>query len=168
MRRTFIALGLALSLAAGAVQAQAPNFSTLEERMSAADFRRAGLDKLSAEELAALNAWLQQDAQRRGGVAAVAPPPGDADAGFARGGLFDGTSGPDRITSSIPGDFLGWEGGDDEFTLANGQVWRTIESGSRLRVRMKDPRVIIERGVLDSWYLRVDGNNQRVRVRRVK
>lgn len=166
MRRTFLALSLALSCAiAGSAQAQ--SFSTVEERMSAADFRRAGLDKLSPEELAALNAWLQQDAARRGAVAAPSLQQ-DPRVGFPQGDLFGSSVGPDRITSTIPGDFLGWEGGDDEFTLANGQVWRTIESSSRLRVRLRDPRVAIEKGALGAWYLRVDGYNERVRVRRSK
>jgi hypothetical protein len=170
MRRTaspFASTSLALAVAllvAGPLAAQ--QFSSLEERMSAADFQRAGLDKLSPEELAALNAWLQRDAATR-----VPPPsvaPGTDRAGFPVGGLLDGSSGPDRIVSSITGTFRGWEGGDDEFTLDNGQVWRTIESSSRFRQTVQNPRIIIERGLFDAWFLRVDGFNERVRVRRVK
>ena len=163
MRRTFLALGLALSLTAGSLHAQAPNFSTLEERMSAADFRRAGLDKLSAEELAALNAWLQQDAQRRGGAAATPPEDrrGFEDDGFF-GGARDGDA--DRVVSTIPGSFRGWRRAGDTITLANGQVWRVTDSSSSLSVDLTNPQVTIERNALGGWQLRVDGYNTRARV----
>ena len=49
-------LACLFTAAAGAqAQTAAP---TLEERMSQAEFRAAGLDKLSPEELASLNAWI--------------------------------------------------------------------------------------------------------------
>ena len=173
MRRTAsalvpTALALALALLAGAPVAAQP-FSTLEERMSAADFKRAGLDKLSEEELAQLNTWLQRDAATR--TPAAVAPAGVAGAdrtGFPSGGLLDRPQGPDRIVSSITGTFRGWEGGDDEFVLDNGQVWRTIESSSRFLQTIENPRIIIERGLFDAWFLRIEGYNERVRVRRVK
>lgn len=38
----------------------APMTSNVEQQMSADEFKAAGLDKLSAQELASLNAWLQR------------------------------------------------------------------------------------------------------------
>src|SRR5688572_7667735 len=49
-----LALALALALPAAAVSAQAP----LQQQMSPEQFKAAGLDKLTPEELASLNAWL--------------------------------------------------------------------------------------------------------------
>src|SRR5687768_13605210 len=51
-----VSLLIALALAAPVA---AQDFSSLEERMSDAEFRAAGLDRLSPEELANLNGWLR-------------------------------------------------------------------------------------------------------------
>ena len=48
---------LACGLASGLIQAA--GFSSLEERMSQNEFHAAGLEKLSPEELKALNEWLR-------------------------------------------------------------------------------------------------------------
>ncbi|MFN3964722.1 MAG: hypothetical protein ACK4JC_04815 [Silanimonas lenta] len=165
MRPPVLALALAVALlpfAAGAQQA-----STLEERMSAADFKRAGLDKLSEEELAALNAWLQRHGS---GATAVSAPPAAAEdrTGFPAPGFFGGTSGPDRVESRVAGRFTGWNGAGDLITLANGQVWRVTDSSTRLRVDLTDPRVVIERNAFGGWQLRVEGYNTRARVIRVQ
>src|SRR5688572_10963425 len=72
IRITAFCLGMLLAVGASdpaAAQGSAA-FSSLEERMSHADFKAAGLDKLTPEELAALNEWLRQ----RGEAAAVAAP----------------------------------------------------------------------------------------------
>jgi hypothetical protein len=159
MRRTFLALSLALSCAlAGSAQAQ--SFSTVEERMSAADFRRAGLDKLSPEELASLNAWLQQDAARRGAVVAA---PEDR-RGFEDGGIFRSSQDGDRIVATVAGRFSGWRGAGDRITLSNGQVWRITDSSTDLRVDLEDPQVVLERNAFGGWQLRVEGYNTRARV----
>src|SRR5690606_12404772 len=101
-------------LAAGPVStASAQSFSPLEERMSAAQFRTAGLDKLSPEELAALNAWLQQNLDM---PQAVAPMPYGSGRG-APGG--DGGT----VRSRLIGEFRGWSG-KTTFQLENGQVWQ--------------------------------------------
>ncbi len=132
--------------------------------MSAADFRRAGLDTLSPEQLAALNTWLQQDAARR---SAVVAPPLDR-RGLDDTGVFADTGDADRIVSTVPGTFRGWRGADERITLANGQVWRITDSASTLSVNLTDPRVTIERNALGGWLLRVDGYNARARVVRVR
>jgi hypothetical protein len=50
---------VSLLVLAFAAPAAAQEFSSLEERMSAAEFKAAGLDKLSPAELEALNRWLR-------------------------------------------------------------------------------------------------------------
>src|SRR5690606_29717999 len=89
-------------LAASAISpAHAQSFSTLEERMSVAQFRASGLDKLSPEELAALNTWLQQNL----GATTRAPAPALVDhTGFQPESSSDG------VTSRLLGEFRGWQG----------------------------------------------------------
>ncbi len=158
MRRFGLALILLASMCAvGATQAQ--QFSSVEERMSAADFKRAGLDKLSEEELAAFNAWLQQDSTRR--VAAVATED-------RRGMRASRASDDAPISSRLPGEFTGWSSGT-VFRLENGQVWRSIDPDSRLAsVRLENPAVTIKRGFLGTWRLKVEGYNTTVKVERVE
>lgn len=158
MRRTATALFLALTIAATGV-AGAQSFSTLEERMSAADFRRAGLDKLSDEELAALNDWLQKQ-----GVSAAAAAPGENRIGFNDGGFFQTSPSGDRIVATVDGVFKGWSTAGDLITLSNGQVWRVTDSSTRLRVNLTNPQVTLEQNGLGGWQLRVEGYNTRARV----
>lgn len=159
MRRSLLVALVLFSLATGTAVAQ--QFSTLEERMTHAEFKASGLEKLTPEELAALNAWL---AGKASGAVAAAPADASRD---MRG--FEGRGGDDSdLTSSIPGPFKGWRGAGDRFTLANGQVWEVTGGTSRFSVSLQDPEVTIEKGVLNSWFLRVKGYNARAGVRRVK
>ena len=164
MLRTLLALGLALSLSGiDAAQAQSSGFSTLEERMSAADFRRAGLEKLSAEELAALNAWLQKDAGQRPVAAATA---GGDRLGFEDAERASNGDGP--ITSRLVGESTGFSYGTT-FKLENGQVWRSTDRNSRLTgVRLSNPGVEIRKGIMGNWRLKLDGYNTTVNVERVE
>ena len=156
MRRFTVVALVLFSLAGGTALAQ--QFSTLEERMTHAEFKAAGLEKLSPEELAALNAWL---AGRASG--AVAATPAQDMVGFDRRSSTD-----ELVVSSIPGPFKGWKGKGDRIKLANGQVWEVVDSSSRLVVSMENPGVRIEKGVLSAWFLKVDGYNTSARVKRVK
>jgi hypothetical protein len=165
MRLTFPTLALALSaLSAGAV---AQSVSTVEERMSAAEFREAGLDTLSEAQLQALNAWLQRNRQCAAPAAAAtstASSTGDDQRGLRAEALDDEAD----IVSRLPGAFTGWESGA-VFRLENGQVWRSVDSGSSLRgVRLQDPQVTISKGLFGAWRLKVEGYNASVKVERVE
>jgi len=155
-------IGLALVLALAASGAQSQAFSSLEERMTHSEFKAAGLDKLTPEELAALNAWLQHRTAGTAPAATYVPPqPQDDRIGFR--------DAPEErsVVSRIAGEFAGWDG-DTKFTLENGQVWEQVESASLRGVRVDSPAVTIEPAFMGSWLLRVEGFNQRVRVRRIK
>ncbi len=158
MRRFGLALILLASMCSvGATQAQ--QFSSVEERMSAADFKRAGLDKLSEEELAALNAWLQQDSTRRG-VAVAAED--------RRGMRATSTNDEGPISSRLPGEFTGFSNGT-VFRLENGQVWRAVDTDSTLTsVRLQSPMVRIKQGLLGTWRLKVEGYNTSIKVERIQ
>lgn len=122
------------------------------------------------------------DAAAGRGTAAAAPAPaespitaaaeraGMADAGFGAEQLREpaqpDTGVPDRIESFLSGRFEGWRK-DSVFELENGQVWRCVDCRDVYHVRER-PKVTIERGLLGSYWLGVEGLNQQARVRRVK
>ena len=157
-RMLLVSLVLSAALAGSAL---AQSFSSVEERMTEAEFKAAGLDKLSPEELAALNAFIAAETGKVASTLPAATPVADN-----RG--FNQPSGPDgAIYSSISGEFRGWSQGS-RFTLDNGQVWQVADSTARLRVKMQDPKVIIEPGALGAWFMKVEGYNARAGVKRLK
>ena len=166
-----LATGLALTVSFAA----ANTFSTLEERMTGREFRDAGLHKLSDEELAFLNRWIQLRSLAEGEVpdwagdrpaarpgdpaAAAAAPAGD------RRGFSDGER--SEINSRLRGSFSGWRG-DAVFELENGMVWEQAEPGVFAIPTLENPEVRIRPGMFGAWHLQVGGYNTRVRVRRVQ
>ena len=165
MRFRFAPL-IGLFFAVVAVGVQAQDFSSLEERMSAAEFKAAGLDKLSPEELTALNEWLRAKGVSGPGFSApAATAPVEDRRGFP---ISMGSSSDEAIVSRIAGEFRGWDGTATQFTLENGQVWKSTDPAARLAVRLHDPVVVIRPGVLNAWFLQVEGYNAKVRVIRVR
>lgn len=162
MRRHALAVVVTgLLLAAATFAAHAQQFSSLEERMTPAEFKAAGLDKLSPEELVRLNTFLRTDTDHL-----VSEARGKQDP--KRVGFHDSGANRDPIKSTIPGIFHGWDG-STTFHLANGQVWRQIASDSRLSgVRMENPEVTIKPGLFGSWELTVKGYSAFAKVERVQ
>lgn len=154
MRRLIVVALVLFSLVGGTALAQ--QFSTLEERMTYAEFKAAGLEKLTPEELAALNGWLT-------GKSTVAATPAQDKRGF-----LSSPDSSDAVVSSVTGEFKGWKGKGDRIKLANGQVWEVTDSSARLSVLLDSPTVIVEPGMFNSWYLKVDGYNSRARVKRIR
>ncbi|NNF51613.1 MAG: hypothetical protein HKN59_04160 [Gammaproteobacteria bacterium] len=74
--------------------------------------------------------------------------------------------GPQTLTSRYAGAFTGWTG-DTVFQLQNGQVWKQVETG-RLSFRAENPVITIRRGWFGAFYLKVEGANKQVRVKRIK
>lgn len=145
-----------------AAQSEQP-FSSLEERMTGNEFTRAGLHKLSPEELAALNKWIRERS--------IAEYEGPANDG--RLPSQPGEAPPvDRMAreefqSRIVGEFSGWSG-NTIFRLENGMVWRQDEN-DRFRLQPIDsPMVTIKPGLFGAWRLSVEGHNRAVRVERVE
>ena len=163
MRIRFIplAIGLCLvgSLSFAAQLVMPPDFTGLQKNMTPQEFEKAGLNKLSPEELANLNAWLSSQMKQR--EAAVAVAPRVTHSGF----LEINDDAP--VVSRILGEFHGWRG-NTHFALENGQVWVQSEQGSLEGVNITDPEVTITRGMLGDWKLKVKGYNTFVKVKRVK
>ncbi|HXS72639.1 MAG TPA: hypothetical protein VN725_01240 [Rhodanobacteraceae bacterium] len=153
--RTRIVLPSILLLLLATLPAFAQQFSSLEERMSSADFKAAGLDKLSPDELKNLDNWLQTHQQVKM-VGSNGKPVFYAD-----------DSDREKFETHLVGTFSGWSG-SSEFTLNNGQVWKQAESGAYSCPTIQNPTVTIKPMLLGSWLMYVQGCNDSVRVERVK
>ena len=81
-------------------------------------------------------------------------------------GFFDFGS-DEPITSTLVGEFRGFAKGN-QYTLANGQVWEQLEPARLEGVKKTNPGVTIKPGLLNVWFLRVDGYNTAAKVRRIK
>ncbi|PZS75024.1 hypothetical protein [Stenotrophomonas maltophilia] len=168
--RLLACAALLLSLSAPAL-AQRMVDGDLQQQMSPAEFKAAGLDKLSAQELATLNRWLQGkvEAATTQAVAAVreeAREQGRQEVIVKNRGFFDfGSSEP--ITGVLQGEFRGF-GKGRVYVLDNGQEWEQTDSTSVVGVRKQSPKVSIKPGVMGVWYMKVEGVNSQPKVRRSK
>ncbi len=150
-------LWAALAMLLVTLPVMAQQFSSLEERMSAADFKAAGLDKLSPQELRFLDNWLRthQPVQVKQVDASGKPV------------FYPDNKPREKFTAHLVGHFSGWSGGS-VFRLDNGEVWKQAESGSYSCPEVDDPEVTIKPMILGSWLMYVQGCNQSVRVEREK
>lgn len=183
-----LALSLSLPLAAA-------EFRGLEQEMSPADRARTGVDRLSVEQRAALDAWLRQRLEAGAVAPASTAPPSTAasavpsaaaaqsaapaatpasTAAAARQALNDPsqigfshyTGEREEFTARVTGTFRGWTG-RTLFRLDNGQVWQQSESGS-YEITLDNPEVRLRPKAMGSWMLVLKHNNRGVRVRRVE
>ncbi|MBM9915964.1 MULTISPECIES: hypothetical protein [Stenotrophomonas] len=168
--RLLACAALLLSLSAPAL-AQRVVQGDLQQQMSAAEFKAAGLDKLNAAELATLNRWLQGkvEAATTEAVAAVreeAREEGRQEVIVKNRGFFDfGSNEP--ISGVLQGEFRGF-GKGRIYVLDNGQQWEQTDTTSVSGVRKQSPKVSISPGVMGVWYMKVDGVNTQPKVRRTK
>ncbi len=136
----------------------------IEKQMTPDEFKAAGLDKLSAEELARLNAWLNRTIGTETEKAAVAAKKKVEDDN--RGFFNFGSTEP--VVSKMTGEFRGFARGR-EYTLENGHVWKQVDDASLAGVRLSTPEVRITPSLVgNAWYLAVTGYNTRAKVQRIK
>jgi len=152
------------TLIACAAPAFAQSMPPIEQQMSQEEFKAAGLDKLSPDELARLNTWLGRTITTETTKAAAVAKQAvvEENRGFA-------TFGSDEpIVSRIAGRFDGFHEGRT-YTLENGQVWKQLEAASLEGVHVDSPEVTIKPAVIgNAWYLQVKGYNTRAKVQRIK
>jgi hypothetical protein len=150
-----VATALAVLLTGAAAAAE---FSSLEERMSQAQFHAAGLDKLTPQELKTLNDWLRGH-ETVTVTEKLVSPSGQP--------VFYKDSEREPIETRIDGKFSGWMG-HTVFHLENGQEWTQAESGSFNNGTYDHPKVKIKPMLLGSWLMQVDACGCSVRVQRTK
>lgn len=147
------ALALLAGLSLAAVAQAAPTTAPLQQRMSYAEFRKAGLDHLSPEQLKELNHWLAAHGCQGGAMADTQP-----DAAAPRRHHGDRT-----IHSRLKGDFHGWENGT-VLTLQNGQRWQVADDTEMHIATIHQPQVTVSRGFLGTWILSIKGISDIVHV----
>lgn len=136
----------------------------LQDKMSPEEFKAAGLEKLTAEELSVLNNWLQGKVTEESKKAATQARKEVEDTN--RGFFNFGSSEP--VVSRLAGEFTGFSKGQ-KYTLENGQLWRQTDAARLDGVRKSNPVMTIRPGVIGNvWYMTVDGYNTRARVERIK
>jgi len=158
------------------VHAQSPD---LRAQMGETDFKAAGLDKLNADELAHLQAWLGREVSQRSEQAAqqvvaevreTAREEGRREGQHEiieqhRGFFHFGSDEP--ITSTISGEFNGF-GKGRRYRLGNGQLWEQTDTATLAGVRRNDAIVHIRPGTFGIWWMQVDGFNTRAKVKRIE
>ncbi|WP_217538400.1 hypothetical protein [Stenotrophomonas sp. GbtcB23] len=170
-RLRVLAAAAVLLAMAGPALAQRVVEGDLQQQMSPAEFKAAGLDKLSPAELAALNGWLQGKvaavtADVREQVREEAREEGRQEVIVKNRGFFDFGS-KEPIVSTLQGEFRGF-GKGRRYVLANNQEWEQTDDTTLSGVRRTDPEVSIAPGVMGAWYLQVKGTNTRAKVQRIK
>lgn len=177
-----LALGFSLPLVAA-------EFRGLEREMSAEERARTGVDRLTAEQRSALDAWLKQRFAAEAAAAAAPAASGQAPVTSSTAataspaapqpmavkealndpsqmGFTHYTGERREFTARITGSFRGWTG-RTLFRLDNGQVWQQSESAS-YAIELDNPEVRLRPKAMGSWMLVLKHNNRGVRVRRVE
>jgi hypothetical protein len=148
---------LVLGLALGPVLAVTAEerFPGIEKLMDAAEFRAAGLDKLSPAEVEALNQWL---IRYTAGDAAVLQQTNEAVREAER---------ELEITARITGDFSGWSG-KTLFRLDNGQIWKQRLDGRYTYRGPANPEVRIDKNWLGFYKMTLIAEDRSIGVTRVR
>lgn len=151
-----IALAIGLCTLANNQLLSADDFPGVKKLMTPEQYQSSGLDKLSPQEISALNQWLisytaKDSAIIRQNVKAVQE---ESNA---------------EIRSRIVGTFKGWKG-NTKFVLENGQVWqqRNQKSGTRWSTSMENPEVIIGNNFFGLRVLTVVSADKSTKVKRLR
>jgi hypothetical protein len=151
---TAIGFAFGLVLLCGVAHAEGPDIRTL---MTAEEFHAAGLDKLSPEEIDAVNGWLVRytatdapEVRRNDVVVKAEVEKVEADG----------------IRTRIAGEFRGWDG-DTVFRLENGQVWKQRLPG-RWYYPAESPEVELRKNLMGYWVMKVVAADRGVGVTRLQ
>jgi hypothetical protein len=146
--KILLPLVLLLSMLTG--QTSKPTGAALDVRqmMTAAQFNKAGLQKLTPSEIEALNAWLYSYSLRL--------LVSTSDTGTPTGAV---------VESYIDGDFEGWDG-ETVFKLDNGQIWQQ-DSYAYTYHYSYHPKVLIYKDGM-RYKMKVDGVDSTIEVKRLK
>jgi hypothetical protein len=120
----------------------------IDQVMTPAQFKAAGLDKLTPKELEALNQWVTQFV-----TSFISPSVSGA-----------GPSG-EVIETYIEGDFEGWSG-ETIFKLDNGQIWQQASYSYTYSYAYR-PKVMIYRSG-GEYKMKVEGVGEALAVKRLK
>ena len=151
-------LALALLALLTATAWSEPSYVDLEKRLSAGQRHATGIDTLSPEQLANLNAILRGESRAS---SAAQDSRGRAPAARDFTGFSEGP-----IKARLKGTVSGWAPGTI-FELDNGQRWQVLKGEMKLRKPMQAPAIIVVPGLAGRWFLQVDEDLPKARVFRV-
>jgi hypothetical protein len=181
-----LALALLLSLPALADEGIFPGVRVV---LTPAEWKRAGLDRLSPDEIGVIDAAVirhylrmvtgvgplpppaasapataKARVESRGTSAASVPPPATSTGLWDRLGLGKNSDADWRAVPPLIARCTGWAGGN-RFTLDNGQVWEGLDN---IPFELEGKQVIIEARPLGNFALKLDEKSAIVRVKRLK
>ncbi len=169
MKTSIIALLFSLSAAVAAAQTTFPGLKAI---LSAAEWKRAGLDRLSPDEIGVIDAALIR--QQAGTTAqlqtelakarSVAATPAASPSLMSRFGLPLFDEGEWRTMPPLRAKVVKWEGGN-RFRLDNGQVWEGHEA---ITYDLPGKDIEIQARPHGQYALVVDGVNTTLRVMRLR
>ena len=148
---------MSVALAVPVVAFAADQYVPLQQRMSPEEFKAAGLDKLSPDELNNLDNWLSGHGKV---VTKVVDQSGKP--------VFYPTSekaGP--VQAHVQGSFAGFTG-HTQLTLDNKQVWQQADGTRVSCMTSENPKIAIRRSLMGNWMAAVDGCNDTAPITRVK
>ena len=158
-----LAFVLLFACVAPAALAQATQ-AAIEKQMTPTEFKAAGLDKLSADELAHLNTWLGRTIETQ--TAKVAAETKQMVEHQSRGFFDFGSQEP--ITGHINGEFHGFSK-NKTYILDNGQVWQQLDDAELPGISLTNPEVNIKPAMIgNTWYMAVSHYHTRAQVKRIK
>lgn len=159
-------LSLSAPVWAGPMQPSCVQHPDIRNLMSVSEYTRSGLDKLTKQQVDALNAWLAKYTQSICPTTTkpeMAPSRTTSTPTSSAGNFGEPpkeVSTTDRIVSHIAGEFHGWTG-QTKFRLSNGQVW--VQAGpGYYETDIKNPKVVIKK-LLIGYILQVNGKEVFVR-----
>jgi hypothetical protein len=172
-------LCLILVLGSFIVLSAASAHAALEDNMNEAEFRAAGLHKLTDAELATLNRWLDKSAAPVANAPTPAAPTQPTTAKTPQPPVKEVTEFgqeqlevpvaaevPSAITARLKGEFRGWDG-NTIFRLDNGQVWQQRVGGGYRSIKMMNPEVVVKKGRF-GYYLEILSSGRSVGVKRIR
>jgi hypothetical protein len=124
----------------------------VEKLMSVSEFRQSGLQKLSSEEINALNGWLSRFAVRLSEAVSASETSSMQPA-------------PIVVETQIEGEFEGWDG-ETVFKLANGQIWQQSSFAYIYHYAYRPKVLIYKSGTI--YKMKVDGVGDAIQVKRLK
>jgi hypothetical protein len=148
-----MSVALAVPVAAFAADQYVP----LQQRMTPEEFKAAGLDKLSPDQLNNLDNWLSGHGKV---VTKVVDQSG-------KPVFYPTTEKAGPVQAHVQGSFTGFTG-HTQVTLDNNQVWQQSDSTRVSCMSSENPKIAIRRSLMGNWMAAVDGCNDTAPMSRVK
>lgn len=156
LRPRHLTLSMLLALPLCCLSVHAQQSKGLQQRMSSSEFKAAGLDKLSPQELQNLDNWLNGHAMVTTKVVNSSGKPV----------FYPNEKRRSKFNAHIVGHFDGWHG-RSEFKLDNGQVWKQIGTDKPSCMSADNPAVTVKPSIMGNWLMYVHGCNDSSHVERV-